>query len=150
MPPFGSSFLMKIVGAAIVLLSATSANSLQLSCDLPSATDGTLLETLKITITTDGGASVWHRWEPHWFGPAFLKEREISPKVLLHYIPTIKPGHTSVLVVESRDEELKDLTFPPHVYIIDWGKAKLAEVIVPGDPEPLASVYFRWECTRTD
>jgi len=82
-----------------------------------------------------------------------MKERETSPKVLFHYMATgTNPfgPNTSVLVVESRDEERKDITYPPYIYIINWGNGKLAEVIVPFDREPLASAYLHWECTRTD
>ena len=61
--PLGSPLLMKIFVAASIFLSATSANALQLLCHFHSFKDGALVDTLKITIGVDGGASVWHKWE---------------------------------------------------------------------------------------
>ena len=135
------------IGAAILLLSATSANSLQLSCELASGVD--VVRTLKITVAADDKVNVWKRSEAST-GLTFMPEHERNPKVLFHYKPNYMGPNTSVIVVENRDDERKDITYPPTIYIINWAKAKLAEVTVPAGTEPPGQVSHSWQCTRTD
>ena len=142
---------MKIFVAASIFLSATSANALQLLCHFHSFKDGALVDTLKITIGVDGGASVWHKWER----TSYWDEHEKFEKVLFHSMTTsyVDGSRFSVLVTEQRfvDRDHKiDEVYPPEVYFVDWGKAKLAQVNVPFTREPLAQVDVHWECARVD
>ncbi len=141
--------LTRILVIAIIFFSATSANALKLLCHLPSAIDGTLIETLKID-ATDGSVSVWHKWEQD----RYHDEREQFEKVLFHSMTTIPvDSRFSVIVVESRfvwEERKIDITYPPEVYFVDWGMAKLAQVNVPAVRKPTAQVDVRWECERVD
>jgi hypothetical protein len=139
--------------ATMFFLPLTAANALQLFCQLPSAKDGTLLETLRITIAAGHSVNVWHKWE----GTSYWREHEEIEKVLFHSLTTSNGNADgslfSVLVIEQRwtDKALgTDAVFPPNVYFIDWGKAKLALVNVPVTRAPTAQVDVRWECERVD
>jgi hypothetical protein len=45
-----------------MLAAGTPTHALQLICRLPSAKDGSLLETLKIAVGAQGALSVWRKW----------------------------------------------------------------------------------------
>lgn len=133
---------------------------MELACDLPHAKkDGTIIQMLKVSITPDGGASVWTKTTTESpFG-----EEENAPKVLHHSLTTIDGRPTapkfSVIVVEAKSVSKQfnwDHTYPPRTYYVDWGRARLAVVYAPAEAppgfpyEPTAIINARWQCKRTD
>ena len=143
-----------IIAAAMFVFGSTSAHALQLLCNLPSAKDGALLETLKITIGSDNTVSILHKYERGRFNP---EERQENEKVLFHSMTmreskseTDSSERLSVMVIEQRSDHNIDLTYPPKIYFVDWSRAKLAVVDVPFTRDPIAQLYFRWQCERQD
>jgi hypothetical protein len=61
-----------------MLAAGTLAHALQLICRLPSAKDGSLLETLKIAVGAQGAVSVWRKWER----TSYWDEHEKNERVL--------------------------------------------------------------------
>jgi hypothetical protein len=137
-----------LAASFIFLATAVAANASQLACRQYSAQDATkVIETIRISVTESGAVSVWKRgWH----------ENEESEKVVLgHWISTESGtgAKFSVLVIESRfvDQARKiDETYPPTIYFVDWGSAKLAEASVPYTLNPIAQIDARWECNRLD
>jgi|SRR6516225_4024514 hypothetical protein len=138
--------------SSIFLATTLGANASQLVCRQYSAKDATqLLETIKISVAESGPVRVWHRQErtPYW------NEREEDEKVLAHWVST-QPGtgsKFSVVVIKQRSVDkahMIDEIYPPKIYFIDWGNAKLAEASVPFTLDPVAQIDTRWECNRLD
>lgn len=127
---------MKLFAFVAVLLASTSANALQLSCELLPLQGDKSLDTVKIKIgDADRTVSVWRRfprrisildWQP---GNAPGAENQ---KVLFHSTTRSRGGSQfSVLVIEQHEidkEKNTDEITAPVVYFIDWGKGKFAEV----------------------
>jgi hypothetical protein len=126
---FASLFL-----AALPVLPATAA---ELVCELPSAKDGALLETMKLVALNGHVSRIWHKFER----TSYWDE---------HFQSTTKSvgfaGSPDFTVVVTQN----DPTTPPTTYYVDWGDARIAVVDVPFTREPIANVYFRWECKRAD
>jgi hypothetical protein len=137
-----------------MLAAGTPTQALQLICRLPSARDGSLLETLKVAVDAQGAVGVLRKWER----TSYRDEGEKNERVLFHSLTTgggdEGKAQFSVLVIEQRSVADKyrkvDLLHPPEVSFIDWEKGNLVQVNVPFTLEPLAQVDSRWKCERTD
>jgi hypothetical protein len=133
---FGLLFL-----AALLPLPATAA---ELVCELPSAKDGRLLETLKLDASNGRVSRIWHKFEQ----TSFWDERE-EIDTIVYQSTTRSPalaGNPNFTVVVTQNNPAS----PPTTYYVDWGDARIAVVDVPFTREPVAQVYFRWVCKRTD
>ncbi len=148
--------LPRLFGALVVwfifFATALAANSSQLVCRQYSAKDATqLLETIKISVAESGPVRVWQRRER----TSYWDEGEENKKVLAHWMSTQSGtgAKFSVIVIESRfvdQARMIDETYPPKIYFIDWGNAKLAEASVPYTLDPVVQIDARWECNRLD
>jgi hypothetical protein len=121
---FKSLLIEKVFATTIPFVLGTPVNASQMLCHLPSATDGSLLETLKIGLGQDNVVTIWHRWEP--------QENERNEKVLFssttNKLADPDSPKFSVVVIDQSfyvKETKKNLLFPPVVYYVDWGKVKL-------------------------
>jgi hypothetical protein len=131
-----------LAASSIYLVIAIAANASQLACRLYSTKDATeLIETIKISVDEGGAVSVWKRG---W------REKEERKRVVLgHWMSAASDtgAKFSVVVIEAR---FGDQTYPPYIYFVDWGNAKLAEATVPYTLSPVAQIDTRWECNRLD
>src|SRR5262249_44762906 len=133
----------------------TSAKAAELVCRYY---DGShLFETLKITRNSDNTLNVWSRKE------RTSTRREVeegNEKVVFNYLtprdPTLPESPKfSVFGIEqtvfNHDRNI-NYVFPPKIYLVDWGNAKLAEVGVALNPmaPTMAFLELHWECGRVD
>jgi hypothetical protein len=127
--------------AALPVLPATAA---ELVCELPSAKDGALLETMKLVASNGHVSRIWHKFEQ----TSYQNEHEETDKIVFESttksIEFVGKPNFTVVVTQN------DPPFPPITYYIDWGAARVAVVSVPFELKPIADVYFRWECKRAD
>ena len=138
----------------VVLASGTSTKAAELVCREYSLKDASeLLETLRITRNSDNTLNVWRRRER----TSIQLEKEENEKVIFNYLTTRNglPENPkfSVFAIEQSSfnpDRKTTMVFPPKIYLVDWGNAKLAEVGVPFDLEPIAFLDLRWECGRVD
>lgn len=134
-------FALLLCLAALPALPATAA---ELVCELPSATNGALLETMKLVALNGHVSRIWHKFER----TSYWDEHEQIDTIVFQ--STTKSvgfaGSPNFTVVVTQN----DPTTPPTTYYIDWGDARVAVVDVPSSREPIANVYFRWECKRGD
>jgi hypothetical protein len=138
----------------VVLASGTSTKAAELVCREYSLKDASeLLETLRITRNSDNTLNVWRRRER----TSIQLEKEENEKVIFNYLTTRNglPENPkfSVFAIEQSSfnpDRKTTMVFPPKIYLVDWGNAKLAEVGVPSDLEPIAFLDLRWECGRVD
>jgi hypothetical protein len=134
-------FALLLCLAALPALPATAA---ELVCELPSATNGALLETMKLVALNGHVSRIWHKFER----TSYWDEHEQNDTIVFQ--STTKSvgfaGSPNFTVVVTQN----DPTTPPTTYYIDWGDARIAVVDVPFTREPIANVYFRWECKRGD
>jgi hypothetical protein len=150
---FRSPHLLNAVAiCTVVLASGTSTKAAELLCHYYSDRNQ-LLETLRITRSSDNTLNVWSRKERTSIR---LETEENDEKVVFNYFTTHDglpdSPKFSVFGIEQTvfnyDRNIK-MVLPPKIYLVDWGNGKLAEVGVPF-VEPLAFLDLRWECGRVD
>lgn len=130
------------LASSIFLATTVAANASQLACRQYSAADATkVIETIKVSMADGGTVSVWKRgWS----------DKEERKKVVLGNWMSVDRNtgaKFSLVVIEQR---VDDQTYPPTIYFVDWGNAKLAEASVPYTLDPVAQIDTRWECNRLD
>lgn len=135
---------MRFVLLFLAALPALPATATELVCELPSATDGALIETMKLDALNGHVSRIWHKYEQ----TSYWDEHELVDVIVFQ--STTKnlafAGKPYFTVVVTQN----DPTSPPTTYYIDWGNARIAVVDVPFDINPIAQLYFRWQCKRDD
>ena len=155
MRPRSPYLVNAVVICIVVLASATSTKAAELLCRYYDRSH--LFETLRITRSSDNTLNVWSRKEPT---STRLEVEEGNEKVVFNYSTSRDPTKPespkfSVFGIElsvfNWNTKINEV-FPPKIYLVDWGSAKLAEVGValnPMAPE-MAFLDLRWECGRVD